>query len=124
MSNDVAGSADTFEKRPWGTYQVLDEGPTYKVKRITVDPGHRLSYQLHHRRAEHWMIVAGKAEVTLDDVVHPLAEGDTIDIPCGAKHRIQNPGGETLAFIEVQSGDYFGEDDIVRFDDDYGRSDT
>jgi mannose-6-phosphate isomerase len=103
---------------------VLDEADTHKAKRLTVDPGHRLSYQLHHRRREHWVIVAGRAQVTVDDVEHDLGPGEAIDIPQGAKHRIGNPageGGETLVFVEVQLGDYFGEDDIVRFDDDYGR---
>jgi mannose-6-phosphate isomerase len=117
-------NSPTFDRRPWGTFQVLDEGDTYKVKRITVDPGHRLSYQLHHKRAEHWMVVAGRALVTLDDVDHDLAPGESIDIPRGARHRVRNPapaGGDVLMFIEVQSGDYFGEDDIVRLDDDYGR---
>jgi mannose-6-phosphate isomerase-like protein (cupin superfamily) len=123
-SDTVSPSSAPLERRPWGTYQVLDEADTHKAKRLTVDPGHRLSYQLHHRRAEHWVIVAGQARVTLDDVVHDLGPGQAIDIPCRAKHRIENPaaeGGETLVFVEVQLGDYFGEDDIVRFDDDYGR---
>ena len=121
MGSEPVDNAPLFDQRPWGTFQVLDEGETYKVKRITVDPGQRLSYQLHHRRSEHWVVVAGRAEVTLDDVVHQLGVGDAIDIGVGAKHRVQNPGDETLAFIEVQQGDYFGEDDIVRLDDDYGR---
>jgi mannose-6-phosphate isomerase-like protein (cupin superfamily) len=104
---------------------VVDEDDGFKVKRLTVDPGQRLSYQLHHRRAEHWSVVGGRARVTLDDVVHELGPGDSIDIPVGARHRVENPdgvGGETLTFIEVQRGDYLGEDDIVRFDDDYGRA--
>jgi mannose-6-phosphate isomerase-like protein (cupin superfamily) len=113
-----------FERRPWGTFHVLDESDTFKVKRLSVEAGQRLSYQLHHRRAEHWVIVAGEARVTLDDVVHTLGPGQSIDIPRGARHRIENPapaGGEPMTFVEVQQGDYFGEDDIVRFDDDYGR---
>lgn len=110
-----------FDRRPWGTFQVLEEAPTYKVKRITVDPGQRLSYQYHHHRAEHWVIVAGRARVTLDDAVHDLATGQTVEVAVGTKHRIENPGTVELAFIEVQTGDYFGEDDIVRLDDDYGR---
>lgn len=112
-----------FDRRPWGTFQVLDEADTYKVKRITVDPGQRLSYQFHHRRAEHWVVVTGRAEVTLDDVVHELVAGQVIEVGLGVKHRIQNPGPDVLTFVEVQTGDYFGEDDIVRLDDDYGRSD-
>jgi mannose-6-phosphate isomerase-like protein (cupin superfamily) len=121
----AAEPAPTFEQRPWGTFHVLDEHDTFKVKRLTVDPGQRLSYQLHHRRAEHWVIVEGEARVTLDDVIHILRPGQSIDIPQGARHRIENPaepGGTVLTFVEVQQGDYFGEDDIVRFDDDYGRS--
>ena len=103
---------------------MLDEQDTFKVKRLTVDPGQRLSYQLHHRRAEHWVVVEGEARITLDDVIHTLGPGQSIDIPKGARHRIENPaepGGARLTFVEVQQGDYFGEDDIVRFDDDYGR---
>src|SRR4051812_47091262 len=118
------GHSALFEQRPWGTFQVLDEHEAFKVKRITVDPGQRLSYQLHHRRAEHWSVVGGRARVTLDDVVHELDAGQSIDIPLGARHRVENPvatDGGILTFIEVQRGDYLGEDDIVRFDDDYGR---
>jgi mannose-6-phosphate isomerase-like protein (cupin superfamily) len=115
----------TFDRRPWGTFEVLGTDGSSKVKRLTVDPGQRLSYQLHHRRAEHWVVTAGRARVTLDDVVHDLGAGHSIDIPRGARHRVENPaaaGGETLVFVEVQLGDYFGEDDIVRLDDDYGRN--
>jgi mannose-6-phosphate isomerase len=117
-------SGPTFDRRPWGTFQVLDDTDGWKVKRITVDPGKRLSYQRHDRRAEHWVMVTGTARVTLDDVVHDLGPGESIDIPRGGAHRIENPGDETLVFIEVQMGDYFGEDDIVRLDDDYGRADA
>jgi mannose-6-phosphate isomerase len=115
----------TIDTRPWGTYQVLYEDGTCKVKRLTVNPASRLSYQLHRRRAEHWSVVTGRARVTLEDVVHDLGPGDSIDIPRQARHRVENPaaeGGEVLAFVEIQTGDYFGEDDIERFDDDYGRS--
>jgi mannose-6-phosphate isomerase-like protein (cupin superfamily) len=111
-----------FDQRPWGTFQVLDEGDTYKVKRLTVDPGQRLSYQYHHRRAEHWVIVTGVAHVTLDDVVHEVPAGQAIEVGRGVKHRIENQGDTVVTFVEVQTGDYFGEDDIVRLDDDYGRS--
>ncbi len=110
------------ERRPWGEYAVLDDGDLAKVKRITVDPGQRLSYQLHHQRAEHWVIVAGTAVVTLEGEDHTLGPGDAIDIPLGAAHRIRNPGDAPLVFVEVQLGDYFGEDDIERLDDDYGRA--
>ena len=112
-----------FDRRPWGSFQVLDEAGTYKVKRITVDPGQRLSYQFHHRRAEHWVIVTGRAEVTLDDEVLPYEAGQVVEVGRGVRHRIRNPGDEVLTFVEVQTGDYFGEDDIVRLDDDYGRRD-
>ena len=88
-----------------------------------VEAGQRLSYQRHHRRAEHWFVVTGTALVTLDDVDHELTPGQAVDIPLGAAHRIRNPGSEPLVFIEVQRGDYFGEDDIVRLNDDYGRTD-
>ena len=110
------------ETRPWGRYQVLDEGTQYKVKRIEVWGGKRLSYQKHASRAEHWTIVRGRAGITLDGVQHSLEPGQSLDIPLGAAHRIANPGEETLVFIEVQRGDYLGEDDIVRLEDDYGRA--
>ncbi|HEY6531052.1 MAG TPA: phosphomannose isomerase type II C-terminal cupin domain [Acidimicrobiales bacterium] len=115
--------AGTGEQRPWGAYVVLDDGPYAKVKRITVEPGERLSYQRHHRRAEHWFVVAGTALVTLDDVDREVTPGQSVDIPLGTAHRVKNPGTGPLVFIEVQQGDYFGEDDIVRLDDDYGRAD-
>ena len=108
--------------RPWGSYTVLDDAPHHKVKRIEVDPGRRLSYQRHAQRAEHWFIVSGTAEVTLDDEVVELQAGDAIDIPRGAAHRIANRGESDLLFVEVQHGDYFGEDDIERLDDDFGRA--
>jgi len=108
--------------RPWGCYAVLDEGADYKVKRIEVLAGKRLSYQRHASRAEHWAVVRGLADVTLDGTRHTLSPGDSIDIPVGAAHRIANPGDESLVFIEVQRGTYLGEDDIVRLDDDYGRA--
>lgn len=113
-----------FDRRPWGTFQVLEDTDTYKVKRISVDPGQRLSYQKHAKRAEHWVVVAGTAHVTLDGDTHELGIGDAIDIPLHAAHRIQNPGSDEMVFIEVQVGTYFGEDDIVRLDDDYGRSEA
>ena len=109
-------------QRPWGQYEVLLDADTYKVKRITVLPGQRLSLQMHHRRAEHWAIVAGAAEVTVNETVTRLGVGEHVYIPVEAKHRIANPGSEPLVFIEVQTGSYTGEDDIVRFSDDYGRT--
>ena len=112
------------DQRPWGSYTVLDDEATFKVKRIEVLPGKRLSYQRHARRSEHWFIVHGTAVVTLDGVQRELAPGDAVDIPVGTDHRIQNASDELVVFVEVQHGDYFGEDDIVRLEDDYGRTDT
>ncbi|TMM14495.1 MAG: cupin domain-containing protein [Actinobacteria bacterium] len=108
--------------RPWGSFTVLEDAPTHKLKRIEVRPGCRLSYQRHARRAEHWFIVAGTAEVILDDAPSRLDRGDAIDIPRKAAHRIANLSQDDLVFIEVQHGDYFGEDDIERLDDDFGRA--
>lgn len=110
------------DQRPWGSYTVLQDEAAFKVKRIDVQPGQRLSYQKHAKRQEHWMVVEGAAVVTLDGDDHTLAPGDTIDIPIGAAHRIRNDGDVPLVFIEIQTGSYFGEDDIVRLEDDYGRS--
>ncbi|MBW2057484.1 MAG: phosphomannose isomerase type II C-terminal cupin domain [Deltaproteobacteria bacterium] len=109
------------ERRPWGGFLVLEDRATHKVKRIWVDPGRRLSYQRHSRRSEHWIIIEGKAEVTLDGRQILLGPGESVDIPLKAAHRIRNAGETTLTFIEVQRGDYFGEDDIERLEDDYGR---
>jgi mannose-6-phosphate isomerase len=103
---------------------VLDEADEYKVKRIEVWPGQRLSYQKHSRRSEHWMVVKGQGKVTLDGQDIVLGEGDTVDVPAGTAHRIENIGDSVLTFIEVQRGTYFGEDDIVRLQDDYGRTDS
>ena len=116
-----ASNSPRFDKRPWGSFTVLDEGSRYKVKRIEVLPQQRLSYQKHSQRAEHWMVVQGLAKVTLDGKDVTLKTGETIDIPIGAAHRIQNPGDEPLVFIEIQRGAYLGEDDIQRLQDDYGR---
>lgn len=110
-------------QRPWGSYSVLSDADDHKVKRIEVRPGSRLSYQRHFRRAEHWFVVSGRAVVELDGVATELSSGDSIDIPLEAAHRIQNPSSDApLVFIEVQHGSYFGEDDIERLDDDYGRA--
>lgn len=108
--------------RPWGSYTVLDEGEGFKVKRIEVLPGKRLSYQRHAHRAEHWFVVSGIARVTLEGRVVDVATGQAIDIPLGDAHRVQNPGDALLVFIEVQRGDYLGEDDIERLEDDFGRA--
>ena len=119
-----AVDAREFDRRPWGSYTVLDEGDLFKVKRIEVLPGKRLSYQKHAKRAEHWFVVEGTALVTLDGREVRLNAGAAIDIPVGAAHRIENPGTAPLVFIEVQRGDYLGEDDIVRLQDDFGRTET
>jgi mannose-1-phosphate guanylyltransferase/mannose-6-phosphate isomerase len=108
--------------RPWGSYQSLDQGSRYQVKRIVVKPGKRLSLQKHHHRAEHWVVVRGTAEVTTGDAVKILHENESTFIPIGVTHRLANPGRIDLELIEVQSGSYLGEDDIIRFDDDYHRS--
>ena len=107
--------------RPWGRYEVLQESSSHKVKAIHVLPGKRLSYQRHEKRAEHWFIVKGSAEVTLDGAIKHLEAGDTVDIPIRALHRIANSGVDELLFVEVQTGTYFGEDDIERVEDDFGR---
>ena len=109
--------------RPWGFYESLDSGERFQVKRIMVTPGASLSLQYHSRRAEHWVVVRGTAEVTCGDKVSTLTENESTYIPVGAPHRLFNPGPEPLEIIEVQSGDYLGEDDIVRLEDDYGRLD-
>ena len=108
--------------RPWGSYDSVDQGERFQVKRICVKPGAKLSLQKHHHRAEHWIVVKGTAEVTCDDNVFLLTENQSAYIPLGATHRLANPGKVMLELIEVQSGSYLGEDDIVRFDDQYGRT--
>ncbi len=111
-----------YDERPWGSYTVLDAVENdHKVKRIVVTPGKRLSYQTHKFRAEHWYVVSGVATVVLDGVTHELSPGQSIDIAIGAAHRCENRGEEPVVFIEVQHGTYFGEDDIVRLEDDFGR---
>ena len=107
--------------RPWGYYESIDKGLRYQVKRITVNPGAKLSLQMHHHRAEHWVVVSGTAKVVLDNKEMLLSENESIYIPVGAKHALENPGKFDLELIEVQSGSYLGEDDIVRFEDIYGR---
>ena len=110
-----------YDERPWGSFTVLDEGEGFKVKRIEVLAGKRLSYQKHARRAEHWFVVKGTARVTLNGEELIKTAGEAIDIPRGAAHRVENPGEDLMVFIEVQQGDYLGEDDIVRLEDDFGR---
>lgn len=115
--------ADTAtERRPWGSFTILDEAENFKVKRLEVLPGKRLSYQRHERRAEHWFVVQGTAKVTLNGREILVRTGESLDIPLRGAHRIENvPGGEHLVIIEIQTGDYFGEDDIERLEDDFGR---
>ena len=107
--------------RPWGKYDSVDKGERFQVKRITVNPGAKLSVQMHHHRAEHWIIVSGTAKITLDDKTFMLSENQSTYIPIGVVHALENPGKLPLEMIEVQSGSYLGEDDIVRFEDKYGR---
>jgi mannose-1-phosphate guanylyltransferase/mannose-6-phosphate isomerase len=108
--------------RPWGTYEGIDMGDRFQVKRITVKPGGKLSLQMHHHRAEHWIVVSGTAQVTKGDEVFLLSENQSTFIPLGVRHRLENPGTIPLELIEVQSGSYLGEDDIVRFQDVYNRA--
>ena len=107
--------------RPWGRYEILSESSDHKVKRIVVDAGARFSYQRHQHRAEHWFIVSGNAKVTHEGLEFEMSAGDSIDIAQGELHRLANIGTEPVVFIEVQSGSYFGEDDIERIEDDYNR---
>lgn len=108
--------------RPWGTYTVLEEGSRYKIKRIEVKPGASLSLQMHHHRSEHWIVVSGMAHVVNGEQELLVAANESTYIPAGHKHRLNNPGVLNLVMIEVQSGEYLGEDDIVRFEDHYGRA--
>jgi mannose-1-phosphate guanylyltransferase/mannose-6-phosphate isomerase len=110
------------ETRPWGSFQVLDEQPGFKVKRISVIPGGRLSLQSHRHRSEHWTVVNGEATVTVDAIVRKLTRGHSADIPLGARHRLENFGTDQVEIIEVQFGSYLGEDDIIRYDDIYNRA--
>jgi mannose-6-phosphate isomerase-like protein (cupin superfamily) len=109
------------DERPWGRYEVLEDCAGFKVKRIEVEPGHRLSLQTHARRSEHWVVVQGVADVVCGDRELRLERGQHVNIAVGAQHRVGNSGTETLIFVEVQFGDYLGEDDIVRLQDDYQR---
>ena len=110
-----------YDKRPWGEYFVINSSNDFKIKKIVVSINERLSYQYHEGRSETWVIIQGKAQVTINDEIFYKEKGDTIVIPKKAKHRIQNISSNELIFIEVQTGDYFDEDDIVRIEDDYNR---
>ena len=116
-------NAELYDERPWGSYTILDEAKNFKVKRIEVLPEKRLSYQRHEKRAEHWFIVQGTAKVTLNGTEILVKTGESVDIAIGTAHRVENPHStEKLVFIETQTGSYFGEDDIERLDDDFGRA--
>ena len=121
QSETTIDNSPKYDERPWGNFTVLDEGEGFKVKRIEVLPGKRLSYQKHAHRAEHWFVITGTAQVTLNDEIIVVESGKAIDIPLGAAHRVENQGTEKMVFIEVQRGSYLGEDDIVRLQDDFGR---
>ena len=115
-------NAAKYDERPWGNYTILDEADDFKVKRIEVLPEKRLSYQKHAHRTEHWFVVRGTAKVTLNGAEVLVKAGQAVDIPVGTAHRVENPEKtDLLVFIETQTGDYFGEDDIVRLEDDFGR---
>lgn len=114
------GSTPT-EARPWGTFTTLEEGSGYKIKRIEVKPGHRISLQMHYHRSEHWIIVSGTAKVICGENIEILQSNQSTYVPQCTLHRLENPGVIPLVIIEVQNGEYLGEDDIVRFQDDYAR---
>ncbi|OUC12800.1 MAG: mannose-6-phosphate isomerase [Alkalinema sp. CACIAM 70d] len=120
-TNNLKGIAAT-ELRPWGSFTILEEGRGYKIKRIEVKPGHRLSLQMHHHRSEHWIVVAGTAKVTCGEEELTLSSNQSTYVPQCTPHRLENPGVISLVLIEVQNGEYLGEDDIVRFQDDYARA--
>ena len=118
-------NSSQFEQRPWGSFTILDEGEDYKVKRIEVLPGKRLSYQRHSKRAEHWFVVRGTAKVTLNGIEFLVKTGEAIDVGNGTAHRVENlAASDILIFIETQTGTYFGEDDIERLEDDFGRTNS
>lgn len=112
------------ELRPWGSFTVLEEGRGYKIKRIEVKPGHRLSLQMHHHRSEHWIVVSGTAKVICGDKEVLLRNNESTYVPQCTSHRLENPGVIPLVLIEVQNGEYLGEDDIIRYQDDYARKDS
>ena len=110
------------ETRPWGSFTILDEGEGFKVKRISVNPSHKLSLQYHHHRSEHWTVIQGEATVTVGESTKPVKINESVYIPLKEKHALANEGEELMQLIEVQLGDYLGEDDIVRLEDRYGRA--
>jgi len=120
VATATAGAAPV-EHRPWGSFSLLEQGPRYKIKRIEVEPGHRLSLQMHYHRSEHWIVVSGTAKVVCGDRELILGNNESTYVPQGTHHRLENPGAIKLVLIEVQNGEYVGEDDIVRYQDDYAR---
>ena len=124
LSNKTASSSGvaSTELRPWGSFTILEEAPGYKIKRIEVNPGHRLSLQMHHHRSEHWIVVSGTAKVTCNGKEEIIFANQSTYVPQCHSHRLENPGVIPLVLIEVQNGEYLGEDDIVRFQDDYSRA--
>jgi mannose-6-phosphate isomerase len=116
----IIGPTET-EHRPWGSFTTLEEGPGYKIKRIEVNPGHRLSLQMHHHRSEHWIVLSGTAKVTCGEKIEVLEANQSTYVPQCSAHRLENPGVIQLVIIEVQNGEYLGEYDIIRFQDDYSR---
>jgi mannose-6-phosphate isomerase len=121
-STAVRYDVGDHEDRPWGSWRVVDTGPTFITKRVEVKATHRLSLQLHNHRSEHWVIVAGRGEATVGDTKTPVGPGDYVVIPCGSTHRIENTGSEPLVFVEVQYGEILDESDITRIEDDYARN--
>lgn len=122
MTAEKQNDSPIVDRRPWGSFTILDEAADYKVKRIEVFPTKRLSYQKHAHRSEHWFVVRGTAKVTLNGKEFLLKKGEDVNVPVGTAHRVENPDAkELLIFIETQTGDYFGEDDIERLEDDFGR---
>jgi mannose-6-phosphate isomerase-like protein (cupin superfamily) len=111
----------SFQERPWGNYKVIHTDETSQVKKLVVNPGKRISLQIHNFRAEHWFIVSGQGIAELDGKEVEVTPGDSVDVPIGSKHRIANGAAEPLIFIEIQTGSSFSEDDIIRYDDDFGR---
>uniref|UniRef100_A0A832H513 Cupin domain-containing protein n=1 Tax=Oscillatoriales cyanobacterium SpSt-402 TaxID=2282168 RepID=A0A832H513_9CYAN len=123
IANTIAPkTVASTELRPWGSFTILEEGRGYKIKRIEVKPGHRLSLQMHHHRSEHWIVVSGTARVTCNEVESMLHPNQSTYVPQCTRHRLENPGVIPLVLIEVQNGEYLGEDDIIRFQDDYART--
>ena len=122
MTENNSDNSPKFDRRPWGSYTVLEDADDCKVKRLTVKPGHVLSLQLHHRRSEHWTVVEGTAKVRVGEEEFLLQRNQSTYIPMNTVHRLENPTDRDIHLIEVQCGDYFGEDDIVRLEDRYGRA--